>query len=137
MEKKKRILVVDDEEIIRDILSELLTNAGYEVSVSGDVLQSLEMAYNSDCIILDLKLSGKSDMEGGSILARLWKNEAFMAPVIIFSGFIYAETANEALLQIERLYGKGRKIANIIPKSGGLKNLIKAVNECIDRKQDK
>jgi CheY-like chemotaxis protein len=133
MTQQKKILIVDDEEIIRDILSDLLEEAGYDVMATDNPAHAIDMAGGTDCIVLDLKFSGDDDMAGTSLLRMFWENESFFTPVIIFSGYIYAGTVTKSLREIERLYGKGRKIADIIPKSSGFKKLISAVNCCFNR----
>ncbi len=38
---KEHILIIEDEKAIRDVLYDLLTDAGYEVSLAGDGLEGL------------------------------------------------------------------------------------------------
>ena len=56
---KKRILIVDDESIIRMLLSEVLSEAGYEVEISGDGIEAMERLKNRagyDLIVLDVNM---------------------------------------------------------------------------------
>src|SRR3989304_1872590 len=56
---KKRILVVDDEAVIRMLLSEVLSEAGYEVETSGDGIEAMERLKNTagyDLIALDVNM---------------------------------------------------------------------------------
>jgi len=60
-----RILIMDDEEIIREIAREILNHLGYEVEVCGDGKSALELyrvALNSghrfDAVIMDLTIQG-------------------------------------------------------------------------------
>jgi len=61
-----RILVVDDDTPIQDILAEVLRDEGYEVDTAGDGYEALGKLVHGprpDCILLDMmlpKLSGKS-----------------------------------------------------------------------------
>ena len=52
------VLVVDDEPIVRDVLTRYLTRAGYQVSDAGDGAQALEAisAGHPDVVLLDLML---------------------------------------------------------------------------------
>ena len=56
---KKRLLVVDDELIIRILLAEVLAEAGYLVELSGDGYHALKMLQNDahyDVSLLDVKM---------------------------------------------------------------------------------
>lgn len=57
-EKKYKILLVEDEENLRELLKYQLENAGYQVITAKDGLEALSLArkHNIDLIILDLML---------------------------------------------------------------------------------
>ena len=59
------VLVVDDEPIVRDVLTRYLTRAGYQVSDAGDGEQALEAisAGHPDVVLLDLMLPGKDGID--------------------------------------------------------------------------
>lgn len=60
----KRILIVDDEQDILDLLRFNLESEGYETVTVGDGLQALELAkQRPDLIILDVMLPGKDGWE--------------------------------------------------------------------------
>ena len=65
-----RILIVDDEEHIRRILSLMLSSEGYEVAEAGDGASALELFASEvfDLVILDLRMP---DMDGIEVLTRL------------------------------------------------------------------
>ncbi|MBN2299499.1 MAG: response regulator [Deltaproteobacteria bacterium] len=63
--RKGRILVMDDEEIIQDVLSNMLDFLGYEVEIANDGTQALEKYQQSrqsdnafDMVIMDLTIPG-------------------------------------------------------------------------------
>ncbi|WP_055106405.1 response regulator YycF [Paenibacillus ihumii] len=60
-----KILVVDDERPIADILKFNLEKEGYEVIVAFDGIEAVELAFNEqpDLILLDLMLPGKDGMD--------------------------------------------------------------------------
>ena len=70
MRKKERILVVDDEPDIVNLLEYTLERAGYEVSVASDGPEALGLArtVRPDLIVLDIMLP---EMEGTEVLKRL------------------------------------------------------------------
>jgi len=85
------ILIIDDEEAIRDSCSQVLIKEGYQVKTSEDGLQGLKTLRQSPphVIFLDLKLPGISGMD---ILGTI-KEEHPEIPVIIITGFSSIESA--------------------------------------------
>jgi DNA-binding response OmpR family regulator len=61
----KKILIVDDEEKIRELINKYLVNEGFEVIEAADGYQALELAAseNPDLIVLDWLLPGISGLE--------------------------------------------------------------------------
>ena len=62
---EKKILVVDDEELIRNILKEAFGNAGYIVRTVGNAEKAMEILRQESIMVmyLDLKLPGISGTE--------------------------------------------------------------------------
>ena len=80
-----RLLVVDDSEVSRDILSRRLRKLGHEVALAANGRQALEMieAQEFDLILLDLIMP---EMNGYQVLQRLMAREAWRGiPVIMIS----------------------------------------------------
>ena len=92
---RPRVLVVDDEASIRDLLSKTLELAEYEVDVSPDGRSALErIRLNSyDLLIADMKMPG---MDGLTVIreARRYKSDL---PVIIITGYSTESLAIEAV----------------------------------------
>ena len=67
---QRKLLVVDDEPNIRELLSASLRFAGFEVSVAGSGREALDAARDSqpDLVVLDVMLP---DMDGFEVLRRL------------------------------------------------------------------
>jgi len=67
---KKKILVVDDEEIMRSFLSDLLEDCGYDVvqASSGEEAIKLIAENKFDLVITDIRLQGK---DGFDVLREL------------------------------------------------------------------
>ena len=65
MKNKLRLLVVEDEKKLCDMIAKSLHLAGYEVDMCNDGEQALEMIYAElyDLIVLDLNLPGVDGME--------------------------------------------------------------------------
>ncbi|BCA54573.1 putative Signal transduction histidine kinase [Nitrospira sp. KM1] len=84
--KRRQLLLVEDNEIERQSLSELLAHQDVEITMAGDGSEAWEAMTGKpfDCIVLDLRLP---DMSGFEILERMRKNPALMnLPVIVFTG---------------------------------------------------
>ena len=77
-----RILVVDDEEIMRDVLSTLLGSEKYRVDLAETGAQALEMVRDRDygAVLLDLMLP---DMDGLAVLEEFGKLEVVPVTVIL------------------------------------------------------
>ena len=65
-----RLLIVDDEEVIRDLFGIQLRREGYTVSTAGSAQQALDVlaAERIDLVLLDMKLP---DMSGLVLLQKL------------------------------------------------------------------
>ena len=65
-----RILLVEDDEILLDLISEYLSENGYDVTTSNNAKDALDLAYeqNFDLLILDVKLPKR---DGFSLLSSL------------------------------------------------------------------
>ena len=83
MSEKARIIVCDDEEPMRDLLEELLTDEGYAVTTArnGADLRRLVPQIRPDLVICDLKMPG----EDGLSLTR-WLRAESHAAVLMLTG---------------------------------------------------
>ena len=92
---RPRVLVVDDEASIRDLLAKTLALAEYDVDVAPDGRSALERMRLSpyDLLIADLKMPG---MDGLTVIreAKRYKTDL---PVIIITGFSTESSAIEAV----------------------------------------
>jgi len=92
---RPRVLVVDDEASIRDLLSKTLALAEYDVDAAPDGRSALERMrlYPYDLLIADLKMPG---MDGLAVIreAKRYKPDL---PVIIITGFSTESSAIEAV----------------------------------------
>jgi DNA-binding NtrC family response regulator len=78
----KRILVVDDEEIMRDVLSDLLASESYSVDVAENGLLALEKIRDNEygVVLLDLMMP---EVDGLQVLRELHKMETPPAAVVL------------------------------------------------------
>ncbi|MBI4747625.1 MAG: sigma-54-dependent Fis family transcriptional regulator [Acidobacteria bacterium] len=91
MAKKGSILVVDDEEIMRDVLETLLSSAGYRVGLAKTGEEGLELYQQQpfDLVLLDVSMPG---MGGLNTLEALLKHDP-EAVVIMITAYATFDTA--------------------------------------------
>jgi len=89
-----KILIVDDEVRIRELLRKALAKEGYEVESVPSAEQALEMILKEsfDLLLLDVRLSGES---GLSIVKKVREYQSKI-PIVIYSGVVTPELDKEA-----------------------------------------
>ena len=95
MRRNASILVVDDEEIMREILDALLAREGYHVRLAASAAEGIELAKSVpfDAVILDVMMPG---MDGIAALEELKKLDEEL-PVLMITAFASVETAISAM----------------------------------------
>ena len=90
-----RILVVDDEADIRNLLHDILTDEGYAVDLASNVGQAREARATNehDLILLDIWMP---DADGISLLREWVSGDGLTCPVVMMSGHGTIEAAVEA-----------------------------------------
>jgi len=80
-----RVLVVDDDQDVRDVLSEMLLTAGHDVKVAGDGAEALRQAADGtfDIVFTDLGMPGIS---GWQVVEQI-KRDAPGLPVVMVTGW--------------------------------------------------
>jgi len=88
-----RVLVVDDDAVVRDLLDEYLKQCGYEVTIAGTAFEALDVMRTGrpDVVLLDLNMPGP--VGGAAVVNQL----AAEVPVIILTGSGDAEIAVRTL----------------------------------------
>jgi two-component system sensor histidine kinase/response regulator len=89
------ILVIDDEESIRDSCSQIITKEGHRVETAKDGTEGLEKirTFHPDLVLVDLKMPGKSGMD---VLEEIQTIDPAVIPVVI-TGYGTVESAVEAM----------------------------------------
>ena len=121
MSAKQKILVVDDEEDILEILKYNLEKEGFEVKTASDGNAGIEMAEKFDphLIILDIMMPG---MDGIEVCQKLRANPKFSNTIIAF-----LTARSEAFTQITALDSGGDDFINKPIKPNVLKSRINAL----------
>lgn len=89
------LLLVDDDEMFRQVLAKALHKRGFEVMVASDVTQALSLAEASspEYAIVDLKMPGQS----GLVLVRRLKELDEATRIVVLTGYASIATAVEAV----------------------------------------
>src|SRR5256886_7496949 len=93
--QKGTVLVVDDEEIMREILETLLSREGYDVRLASSGAEGLELARSLpfDAAIVDIMMPG---LDGVATLDELKKIDDDL-PVLMITAFASVENAIAAM----------------------------------------
>lgn len=89
------ILIVDDEVGIRDLLSEILQDEGYTVTLAENAEEARQLRYQTRpaMVLLDIWMP---DCDGITLLKEWAKNGQLNMPVVMMSGHASIDTAVEA-----------------------------------------
>ncbi|MBI3578916.1 MAG: response regulator [Ignavibacteriales bacterium] len=94
MAEKNRILVVDDEDALRTVLSSELEGEGYKVNTAGDGAEAITILKSQafDLILLDIKMP---NVDGFEVL-KFVKDNHPTTKVIMLTGFADLKNAIES-----------------------------------------
>jgi DNA-binding NtrC family response regulator len=89
-----RVLIVDDEEEITDLLQEMVDGLGYEASIArtGEEAIAAMATARPDVVLLDLKMPGMPGLDA----LGYFRQHHRRVPVIVITGFITPEAAHAA-----------------------------------------
>jgi len=90
-----KILVVEDNSLMAQMVDSLLARNGFNVTVVGDGTSAIDMllAYDFDAVVLDLRLNKESGLD----VLRNARRRGINTPVLILSGDLELETKVTAL----------------------------------------
>lgn len=118
MNRRRRVLVVEDDRAVSDLISTVLESDGYEVVVAADGLAGLIKlsALKPDCIVLDIMMP---NIGGIRVLQELVEEHSEV-PVIVVTG--KPEAAAEARRRIgaENVFDKPFDIEALVTRVGQL-----------------
>jgi DNA-binding response OmpR family regulator len=118
-----RILIVDDEPAVTDLLAYNLRKANYEVQVASTGLQALKLAeqFNPDLVLLDLLLP---EIDGLEVCRQLRKTSN--VPIIMITAL------GE---EIDRVVGLELGADDYLPKPFGVREVLARVKAVLRRSQ--
>jgi DNA-binding response OmpR family regulator len=118
--KPKRVLLAEDNELLRKLLMELLVSEGFDVVAVDDGLDAFAAFVNEgpfDAVVSDCDLPG---MTGAELVARL-RDQASGVPALLMSGRVTLEKTDQ-----ERL-----RVGEILRKPFGLDAFVQAIYRLI------
>lgn len=120
-----KILIADDEKLVRDVIARFLALKGYDVGTAENGAETINKITldNFDLLIMDLRMPGLRSQE---ILEQI-KNRKKEIPIIILTGTIDAEES-------EVLKKWGYSNDEIICKPADLFEILKKVQEKLPNK---
>jgi response regulator RpfG family c-di-GMP phosphodiesterase len=120
----RRVLVVDDEELIRTALGKFLKSRGYDVSTAHDGASGIEMLQQErfDALLCDVRMPG---MSGTDVIPRAIELRPDLA-VVMLTAVNDAPTATEAL---------ARGAMDYLMKPVDLDDLAKAIERALKKRE--
>ena len=114
-----RVLVVDDNDLLRDVVSDALSSVGYDVggAASGEEALRAARARRPDVIVLDLMLP---DTDGATVLAELRQDPALAGVRVLVTTGVRAAS-------VRRLPG----VDLALFKPFGMRELVSAVESLV------
>jgi two-component system, OmpR family, response regulator MprA len=79
----RRVLVVDDDDGIREFVRMALTDDGYDVAIAADGAEAIETAraFEPHLVVLDVRMVGMDGVE----FARAYRDTPARAPILVFT----------------------------------------------------
>ena len=127
MEKEKlRILVIDDEDVIRDFLAEMFVSAGYEADTAATGPEGIALFEKNhyDLVFSDL---GLPEMSGWDI-AKAIRARKPSVPIVLLSGWG---------IQLDDVRIQECGIDLVLSKPCRMEELLSAVEDVLNRRQPK
>lgn len=125
MDNHARILVVDDDESIRTVLTAVLQEKGYAVDTAGSGNEGIEKTKTSfyNLALVDIRLP---DMEGTQVLARMNETAPEIRKIII-TGYPSVQNAVDALNKGAHAY---------IMKPFDMDNVLRTMEEQLKKQEE-
>lgn len=117
------ILIVEDEEVIREMLGHVLRDEGYRVLCAGQGEEALDLLRREavDLLLLDLMLPG---LDGYGVLEAIGKSSSMGAiPVIVVSA-----------VNVRRERLRGTNVVRVLRKPVGLEAFLQVISEVLKRR---
>ncbi|MBL7170380.1 MAG: response regulator [Candidatus Omnitrophica bacterium] len=121
MEKKVKILVVDDEENVLDFLKEVVESQGYSFLSARSGREAMDKIKEArpNLVLLDVVMPGIDGLE----VLRLIREEDKGLPVVMLTAYGTSERIKEAM---------GLNISGFIPKGASVKEAVSKIKTVLN-----
>ena len=125
--RKPQILIVEDDESVREMLSYRLSKMGYDVSQASDGFQGYDDArrLRPDLVLLDLRLPGRPGEEICKAIREDQDEQFARTPILMLTG---------KASDVDRVIGMVIGANAYIPKPFRLPKLLKEINRCLSHR---
>jgi len=123
---KGRILVIDDDKYIREVVSEILVSVGHTVDVAVDGIEGMALfnKHSYDLVFTDLGMPGIS---GWEVASRIKASDASI-PVIVMTGWG---------AQVEEAKVRGTGVQRVLAKPMQMRQVVSVTEETLRQVRDK
>lgn len=140
---KKKVLVIEDDQKISNVVGHTLGNLGYDVCFACDAEMGAALVDQADMVFLDLKLPGQS---GESLLESLRRKGNYI-PVVIMSAAVPREEALQSLkkwgivdflekpFSLKEIAAKAKKAADLVEEIHFVGSAKERLKGFIERQQ--
>ena len=125
--KKQRILIIEDDKSIQQVLSYRLKKMGFEVSQSSDGFQGFDDAklQRPDLIVLYLRLPGRPGEEICKAIREDEDKDFATTPILMLTG---------KASDVDRVIGMVIGANAYVPKPFRLPQLMREINRCLENR---
>lgn len=115
----KKLLVVDDQQGVRFLISEIFQKEGYSVAEASNYEEAIEVAqkFMPDVALVDMRLGNNTGYDGGDIVRELKKQIPELVPIIVTAhsepGKLNKAIGNGAVYCLEKPFDVD-KIVNVV-----------------------
>ena len=120
--QKRRILVIDDGDSVRDVIRIFLEHAGFEVcGEAGDGMEAIEQAreLKPDLIVLDLAMPRMNGAEAATVLSQTMPD----IPIVLLT--LYQNVLGSAL-------SSAVTVKAVVDKTDGMARLVECIRSLLD-----
>ena len=120
--QKRRILVIDDGDSVRDVIRIFLEHAGFEVcGEAGDGMEAIEQArkLKPDLIVLDLAMPRMNGAEAATVLSQTMPD----VPIVLLT--LYQNVLGSALTSAVT-------VKAVVDKTDGMAKLVDCIRSLLD-----
>jgi CheY-like chemotaxis protein len=123
-QSKKRILIIDDDEAVLSVMSDLLAFLGYDVRATSEGLDGIDLLQREmfDLVIVDMIMP----QIGGLALSKVIRQERPETPIVAISGHY-----EKIISTVHR-----PEVDAILPKPVNLETLKTTLNDMLAEKQN-